>query len=165
MPHGSLSFIMNAPCEVVFDAFHHHELRSRWDSLVKHPVLENGDEWPSAGAITFNPGSGWMQLLSMRTQFVSFQRPALAAAHMVGSSFPFSVWAASLKHKPLAGQQSQLTYIYNIKACWWLRGWAEGVVHQVFRYETARRFKRMQQYLDGHLEEVVAWQKCRERAA
>lgn len=163
MPHGCLSFVMNAPCEVVFDAFHHHELRSRWDSLVKHPVLENGDEWPSVGAVTFNPGSGWTQFMSMRTQFVSFQRPALAAAHMVGHSFPFSMWAASLKHKPLSNNQSQLIYTYNIKACWWLRAWADWAVHGVFRYETARRFRCMQKYLDSHLEEVLAWQKCRER--
>ncbi|MGH8856923.1 MAG: hypothetical protein ACREXG_02675 [Polaromonas sp.] len=152
---------MNAPCEAVFDAFHHHELRSRWDSLVKHPVLENGDEWPSVGAVTRNPGSGWMRVLSMRTQFVSFQRPTLAAAHMVGSSFPFSLWAASLKHRPLADNRSQLIYTYNIKACWWLRGWAEWAVHRVFRFETARRFRRMQKYLDGNLAEVTDWQNRR----
>ncbi|MGH8847785.1 MAG: hypothetical protein ACREXQ_11190 [Polaromonas sp.] len=152
---------MNAPCEAVFDAFHHHELRSRWDSLVKHPVLENGDEWPSVGAVTRNPGSGWMRVLSMRTQFVSCQRPTLAAAHMVGSSFPFSLWAASLKHRPLAGNQSELIYTYNIKARWWLRGWAEWAVHRVFRYETARRFRRMQKYLDGNLAEVTDWQNRR----
>ncbi|UUZ70653.1 hypothetical protein LP416_09430 [Polaromonas sp. P2-4] len=30
-------------------------------------------------------------------------------------------------------------------------------------HETARRFRRMQAYLDGHLEEVLAWQNRRER--
>ncbi|UUZ62292.1 hypothetical protein LP417_19085 [Polaromonas sp. P1-6] len=55
-----------------------------------------------------------------------------AKVDMVGHSFPFSMWAASLKHKPLAGQQSQSIYTYNIKACWWLRGWADWAVHWVF---------------------------------
>lgn len=157
MAHGQLRFVMPAGCEVVFDAFHHHELRARWDSLVRHPVLENGAEWPSVGAVTYNPGSGWLRGLSMRTRFVSYQRPALAAAHMVGTSFPFSAWAASLRHRPLPGGQSELIYTYNIRARGWL-GWA---VHAVFRRETRRRFVRMQTWLGGHADEVRAWQARR----
>ena len=158
MPHGRLTYTMNAPCSAVFDAFHHHELRQRWDSLVKHPVLENGNEWPSVGAITYNPGSGWKRLLSMRTEFVSFERPKLAAARMVGSYFPFQCWAASIKHRPLPNSQSQLIYVYNLQASWWLSGWAGWAVHLVFRFETKRRFLKMQAYLQNHAIEIVQWQ-------
>lgn len=164
MPHGRLSFVMNAPCDAVFDAFHHHDLRQRWDSLVRHPVLENGASWPSVGAVTFNPGSGWARGLSMRTKFLSFERPRLAAACMVGKSFPFSMWAASLRHEPLGGQRSLLVYTYNIKSSASLRGWAEWVVHGLFHLESRRRFRRMQRYLDEHLAQVIDWQE-RQRAA
>lgn len=161
MPHGRITFTMDAPCEVVFDAFHHHQLRQRWDSLVKHPVLENGNEWPSVDAVTFNPGTGWTRLLSMRTRFISFDRPKIAAATMVGLSFPFQTWSASLKHLPLPNQQSQLIYVYNIRASWYLRGWAGWIVHAVFRHETRKRFLQMQRYLAAHAHEVEAWQAAR----
>lgn len=159
MAHGRMVFIMNAPCEAVFDAFHHEQLRSRWDSLVKHPRLESGGQWPYAGAITFNPGSGWTAGLSMRTQFVSFQRPKLAAARMLGQSFPFRHWAASIKHEPIDQTRSHLIYTYNLKASWWLWGWASWAVHLIFRHETRRRFKRMGNFLDARLPEVLEWQR------
>jgi hypothetical protein len=161
MSHGRIIFTMDAPCEVVFDAFHHHELRQRWDSLVKHPILENGDEWPSVGAVTFNPGTGWTRFLSMRTRFISFDRPTIAAATMVGITFPFQTWSASLKHLPLPDEQSNLIYVYNIKASWYLRGWAGWVVHAVFRHETHRRFLRMQKYLAIYASEIKVWQAAR----
>jgi len=34
MVHDRFEFDMPAPAEVVFDAFHYHHWRGRWDSLV-----------------------------------------------------------------------------------------------------------------------------------
>src|SRR4051794_39904718 len=96
--HGKLEFDMPASSEVVFDAFHFHCWRPRWDSLVKNTEVEGGAACPSVGAVSVNGGGGWLGLLSMRTIFVAFERPRLAAAAMRGRSFPFARWAASMRH-------------------------------------------------------------------
>ncbi|MEQ1660693.1 MAG: SRPBCC family protein, partial [Hylemonella sp.] len=104
---------MPASEAVVFDAFHYHQWRLRWDSLVRDTRVVGGAPCPFVGAVTENAGAGGLRLLSMRTRFVSYDRPHLAAASMIGRSFPFRRWAASMQHKPLGPCASLLVYTYT----------------------------------------------------
>jgi len=150
---------MPAPADVVFDAFHYHVWRARWDSLVGNARVVGGAPCPFVGAETENTGHGWLRGLSMRTRFVSFDRPRVAAASMVGRSFPFSRWAASMRHRDVQPGHSVLIYVYTIeagpKALRWL---LEPVVAWVFAWQTRRRFARLHAFLAAHAHEVVAWQ-------
>lgn len=159
MAHRRFEFEMPAPASVVFDAFHYHQWRRRWDSLVRDTRVEGGAPCPSAGAVTENEGEGGLRLLSMRTRFVSYDRPHLAAASMVGRAFPFSRWAASMRHKPLGQQSSLLIYTYTFET-WpaWLRWLFEPPVRFVFEYQTRRRFLRLRDFLALHSDEIVRWQ-------
>ena len=160
MPHDRLAFPMPAPCEVVFDVFHYHQWRARWDSLVSHTSVDGGAPCPHVGAVSANTGGGFLRALSMRTEFVSYQRPRLAAARMLGTSFPFSKWAASMKHESAAGGGSVLIYTYTIEAGPPLLRWLiEPVVHHIFRRQTFKRFERMRVFLAAHAGEVQAWQR------
>jgi len=89
MVHERFEFDMPAPREVVFDAFHYHRWRARWDSLVDATHVIGGAPCPYVGAITENSGGGMLRGLAMRTRFISFDRPRVAAAAMQGRSFPF----------------------------------------------------------------------------
>jgi hypothetical protein len=163
MVHRKLEFNMPAPASVVFDAFHYHVWRHRWDSLVSATEVLGGAPCPYVGAVTENTGSSWMQMLSMQTRFVSFDRPSLAAASMVGSSFPFSRWAASMRHRDIEGQGSVLIYTYSFDvAPRWLAWVLRPVVRAVFAYQTRKRFHRLQAFLGRHAAEVVVWQLARE---
>jgi hypothetical protein len=51
----------------------------------------------------------------MRTRFVSFERPHLAAATMTERSFPFEQWAASMRHRALQPDRSLLIYTYSLR--------------------------------------------------
>ncbi len=104
---------MPAPAEVVFDAFHYHRWRAHWDSLVSRTQVQGGAPCPCVGAVSENTGGGWLRSLSMTTRFVSYDPPVLAAASMVGQSFPFSRWAASMRHQPLPDGRSVLVYTYT----------------------------------------------------
>lgn len=150
---------MPAPADVVFDAFHYHVWRARWDSLVGNARVVGGAPCPFVGAETENTGHGWLRGLSMRTRFVSFDRPHVAAASMVGRSFPFSRWAASMRHRDVQPGRSVLIYVYTIeagpKALRWL---LEPVVAWVFAWQTRRRFARLHAFLTTQAHEVVAWQ-------
>ena len=151
---------MPASAAVVFDAFHYHHWRSRWDSLVRATAVEGGAACPCVGAVTQNAGGGWMRQLSMRTQFVAYDRPRLAAASMLGQSFPFTRWAASMRHKDLDNGQSVLLYTYTFQVgpppiAWIIRPFVE----RVFEYQTRKRFARLPSYLGSHTQEITRWQQ------
>ncbi|MDR7307770.1 SRPBCC family protein [Rhodoferax saidenbachensis] len=163
MIHRKLEFTMPAPAAVVFDAFHYHQWRHHWDSLVSGTEVVGGAPCPYVGAITQNAGGGWLRGLSMQTRFVSFDRPRLAAATMVGTSFPFSRWAASMRHREVGPKDSLLIYTYTLDVtprglAWLLRP----AVHLVFAHQTRKRFRRLQNFLAGHAHEVLAWQQLQE---
>ena len=67
--------------------------------------------------------------------------PRVAAAHMVGRSFPFSRWAGP-------------------RALRWL---LEPVTKVVFDWQTNKRFGRMRAFLQEHAADVAAWQRAERR--
>ena len=151
---------MPAPEAVVFDAFHHQHWRRQWDSLVRNTRISGGGEHPFVGAVTDSGGAGLLRGLSMRTCFVTYQRPRLAAAAMQGESFPFSRWAASMKHLPGSSGHSVLAYTYTFevkpRALRWL---LEPVVRLAFNRQTRRRFERLQQFLHHRAGAIEQWQR------
>lgn len=161
MAHQRFEFEMPAPSDVVFDAFHYHVWRSRWDSLVGDARVVGGAPCPYVGAETENTGEGWLRFLSLRTRFVTFDRPNVAAASMVGRSFPFSRWAASMRHRDTEAGGSVLIYVYTIEAGPGpvLRWLLDPVVAWAFARQTQRRFTRMREFLAAHADEVVQWQR------
>lgn len=162
MPRERFEFRMPAPAEVVFDAFHYHVWRTRWDSLVKATHVTGGAECPYVGAVTENAGGGILRGLVMKTQFISFDRPHVAAASMRGESFPFRRWAASMRHKPLPDGSSIMTYTHSFDVRPGLLRWAiEPVTKWIFDWQTRKRFARMRSFLHDHAAEVALWQRVR----
>jgi len=165
MAHKKLEFPMPASEAVVFDAFHYHLWRARWDSLVSATHVLGGAPCPFVGAVTENTGAGALRGLSMRTQFVSYDRPRVAAAAMIGQSFPFTKWAASMRHRATGPQQSVLIYTYSFEAGpAWLRWLLTPVVDWIFTWQTRRRFARLQDFLAQHAAEVERWQQANTNA-
>lgn len=159
MAHQKMFFHMPARADIVFDAFHYHEWRRRWDSLVRRTSVENGAPCPSVGAITENLGAGALRALTMRTQFVSYDRPAVAAATMIGHSFPFTQWAASMRHQETGPNQSLLIYTYTFQVGPApLRFILNPAVDWIFIRKTRQRFQRLAQFLASHAAEIAAWQ-------
>lgn len=159
MAHERFEFTMPASADVVFDAFHYHRWRRRWDSLVHATHVLDGAPCPFVGATSANAGGGLLRFLSMQTQFISYQPARVAAATMCGSSFPFARWSASMRHRPAAGGRSVMVYTYSFETRpSFLRAAMEPVVKFVFDWQTRKRFRRMQQFLARHAGEVEAWQ-------
>lgn len=160
MAHRRFEFEMPASEDVVFDAFHYHHWRCRWDSLVNATHVLGGAACPYVGAITENQGGGYLRTLSMRTQFVSYDRPKVAAANMVGTSFPFKRWAASMRHRPLGPMRSLMIYTYTFETGpRGLRWLIEPATQVIFDAQTKQRFARLQNFLASHADEIVAWQR------
>ncbi len=163
MPHRKFEFFMPASSSVVFDAFHYHAWRARWDTLVSSTHIEGGAPCPYVGAISENSGSGILHSLSMKTQFVAFSRPMLAAAKMTEQSFPFSRWAASMQHQEIDQKSSTMIYTYTFDVsvyspAWLVKPVLEFMVQWIFDYQTRRRFNRLSNFLATHAEEIEGWQ-------
>lgn len=160
MVHERFEYEMPAPAEVVFDAFHYHHWRGRWDSLVRGTRVVGGAPCPSVGAITENKGGGLLRPLAMRTRFVSYEPGKLAAATMEGQSFPFVRWAASMRHRALGPGRSLMVYTYSFECGPRVLRWlVEPIVKRMFDRQTHRRFARMRGFLQAHAAEVIAWQR------
>lgn len=162
MAHRRFEFWMPASADVVFDAFHYHFWRLRWDSLVRATCVEGGAPCPFVGAVTYSNGAGALRRLSMQTQFVSYDPPRVAAAAMVERSFPFERWAASMQHRAEATNRSLLIYTYTFRvgpaALRWM---LEPIVALIFNWQTRRRFARLRAFLMRHARDVERWQASR----
>jgi Polyketide cyclase / dehydrase and lipid transport len=162
LAHQRIEFSMPCSEVIVFDAFHHHRWRMRWDSLVSATHVVGGAPCPYVGAVTENTGAGALRGLSMRTQFVSYDPPRVAAAAMLGRSFPFTRWAASMRHRATGPSTSLLIYTYSFEVGPPLFRWfLEPIVKWFFDRQTRRRFERLQRFLALHGDEVARWQKDR----
>lgn len=151
---------MPADPAVVFDAFHHQHWRPQWDTLVRHTRISGAAQHPYVGALTESDGAGLLGALAMRTRFVSYTRPQLAAAAMVGEAFPFRARAASMKHVAQSPGQSLLVYTYTFevkpRALAWL---LEPLVRQAFDAQTRKRFARLADFVRLHGAEIEQWQR------
>lgn len=166
MAHQRIEFPMPCNEAIVFDAFHHHHWRMRWDSLVSSTHVVGGASCPFVGAVTENTGAGALKALSMRTRFVSYEPPRLAAAAMLGRSFPFTRWAASMQHRATGLNKSLLIYTYSFQVGPTALRWVlEPIVKWVFEWQTRRRFERLQDFLALHADEVALWQKGGDKVA
>lgn len=94
----------------------------------------------------------------MRTRFVSYEPAQVAAATMLGQSFPFARWAASMRHRAVGTDQSLMVYTYSFEVGpRWMRWALEPIVEWVFVGQTRRRFARLQAFLAEHAHEVALW--------
>lgn len=161
MAHKKMIFSMPARADIAFDAFHYHAWRCQWDSLVRRTSVDSGAPCPSVGAITENQGAGALRALAMRTQFIRYDRPVLAAAAMVGHSFPFTQWAASMRHQDNGPNQSLLIYTYTFQVGPApVRAVLEPVVDWIFVLKTRQRFKRLARFLASHAGDIAEWQRA-----
>ncbi|EGH95136.1 MULTISPECIES: hypothetical protein [Pseudomonas syringae group] len=151
MPVRRIRLIMPCSATQAFETFHNHDIRTRWDSLLSSAVVEDGSSHPYVGAISSNQGRGWKRLFAMRTRFVNY-RPShhVAAAVLIEPQGCFQEWAASMHHKDLGDNTSELTYTFNLRLRPRWLGWMfDSLINRLFEIETRRRFAAMAKYLAG----------------
>jgi hypothetical protein len=140
---------MPASAAYTFEAFHNHQVRLEWDTLLSCAQIETGGTHPYIGAVSYNQGRGWKKHLSMRTRFINYRRSELAAAILVEPSGPFEWWGATMRHRDLSGGTSQLVYSFNLRLRpAWLGFLLNGLAIRMFEHETRRRFQALAGYLE-----------------
>ncbi|MCU0493546.1 MAG: SRPBCC family protein [Chloroflexaceae bacterium] len=147
MAHGKVSAIIPAPRHVVFDLLHDYTRRLEWDTLLQAAYLADGYAVAEKGATAVCVGRKSLGSLTLKTVYVSFERPRVAAVKMVNSPPFFQSWAASIQHEELSASESRLTYTFHFTARpHYLRFALEPIMARVFAWETNRRLHALQAF-------------------
>jgi hypothetical protein len=149
MAHGEISELMPAPSTVVFDLLHDYRRRLEWDTLLRAAYLEGGHSAAGKGVTSVCVGRRALGGIALRTIYVTFERPALAAVKMVNAPAFFETWAASIRHEDVSARESRMTYRFHFGAKPRSFGFVlEPVMKAVFVWETRKRLRALRSYLE-----------------
>jgi len=141
---------MPAPSGVVFDTIHDYDRRLEWDTLLQAAYLDDGFTEAAKGATSVCVGRPTLGNIALKTVYVSFDRPKVAAVKMLNRPPFFGTWAASIRHQDLPDNRSRVTYTFTFTARPRALSWLlEPIMLRVFRWETGKRLRALRAYL-GH---------------
>ncbi|MDX1946828.1 MAG: SRPBCC family protein [Pirellulaceae bacterium] len=148
MHHGSVAEIMPANGAEVFDLLHDYDRRLTWDTLLSAAYLDDGFTQAGQGATSVCVGRRSLGSIALKTVYVSFDRPRMAAVKMVNSPPFFGTWAASIRHEDVGPNSSWLTYTWSFAARPSWRAWfLEPGMGRIFVWETQKRLRALRSFL------------------
>ncbi|SFH99060.1 SRPBCC family protein [Planctomicrobium piriforme] len=156
MPHGSVIETIPAPADEVFRLLHNYDRRLEWDTLLQDARL--CDEWKEAQlhATSICTGRWYLGGLALKTQYVSFNPPNVAAVKMLNRPLFFDRFAATIRHEDRADGTSRVEYKYNFRARpKWLRWLLHPVMSAVFQWETRKRLRALSRFFSVRRQESV----------
>jgi hypothetical protein len=147
MAHGKVTAIVPAPSAAVFDLLHDYDRRLEWDTLLRAAYLDDGFTAAAKGATSVCVGRWSVGGFSLKTVYVTFDRPKVAAVKLVNRPPFFDTWAASIRHEDIAPDASRITYTYTFTAKpRWLRFALEPLMARIFAWEIRKRLRALAAY-------------------
>lgn len=147
MPQGSIIETIPANSTSVFRLLHDYARRLDWDTLLQDARLCEG--WTSAElhARSVCTGQWYLGRIALKTEYVSFTPPRVAAVKMLNRPPLFEAFAATIRHQDLADGSSTIEYKYHFTARpSWLRWFLHPVMAAVFRWETRKRLAALRRW-------------------
>ena len=110
---------MPASAERTCDLIHDYARRLTWDTMLRSAYIDGGGT-PGKGAVAVCTARRMLGGYSIRTRYVTFNRPQVAAIRLEGRPPFFASWAASNRHEPLGPERSLATYTmtFTCKPSW-----------------------------------------------
>lgn len=116
MPVAEVKVIVPASSEAAFDLIHNYARRLEWDTLLGEAYLEDGLDEAGRGAVSVCRGKGLLGFFTLRTEYVSFERGRVAAVKMLNRPPFFESFAASIRHRDIGADRSEIIYKLNFQA-------------------------------------------------
>jgi ribosome-associated toxin RatA of RatAB toxin-antitoxin module len=147
MAHGQASEIIPSPSHAVFDLVHDYTRRLEWDTLLQAAYLDGGDAVADKGVTAVCVGRRSLGGIALRTVYVSFDRPKVAAIKMVNAPAFFRSWAASIRHENISDHESRITYQFHFATKpRILQFILDPIMERVFLWETRRRLRALKAF-------------------
>jgi len=149
--HSEVSELIPAPSSAVFDLVHDYGRRLEWDTLLQAAYLEEGAKVAAKGVIAVCIGRNSLGGIALKTVYVTFERPTLAAVKMVNAPLFFQSWAASIHHQDISACESRLTYKFHFTTRPdLLRFVLDPLLERIFVWETKKRLRALKVFFTGH---------------
>jgi ribosome-associated toxin RatA of RatAB toxin-antitoxin module len=150
MATGTSSIEITAPSSVVFDLIHDYSRRLEWDPFLRSAELLHGSRNAERGATSRCAAKFRAGGLSMDTEYVTFDRPKVAAVRLVRGPWCFKSFAATIRHSETSENNSVVTYNYNFSTKpRWLTFLLDPIVAKIFHRETTARLKALKNFIES----------------
>ena len=147
MAHGEVSEILPVLSPVAFDLIHDYSRRLEWDTLLQAAYLEHGHTVARKGVTSVCVGRRSLGGIALRTVYVTFERPHLAAVKMVNAPAFFQSWAASIQHHDISDRESRITYRFHFTTKpQRLRLILDPLLERFFVWETQKRLQMLRAF-------------------
>ena len=151
MAHGEVTAVIPAPSRAVFDLIHDYSRRLEWDTLLRAAYLDDGHTVAAKGATSVCAGRWSLGGIALKTVYVTFDRPALAAVKMINRPPFFQSWAASIHHEDISPSESRITYKFQFTSKpRVLQFILEPIMGRVFLWEMRKRLQALKAYFMRH---------------
>jgi hypothetical protein len=152
MPHGFLTDTIPATSAEVFRLLHDYDRRLEWDTLLQSACLCDGATEAQLHATSVCTGRWYLGGIALKTEYVSFNAPHVAAVKMLNRPPFFETFAATIRHQDSPDGTSTIEYKYHFTARpSWLRWLLHPVMAAIFRWETRKRLKALQRWFATHV--------------
>jgi hypothetical protein len=149
MPRGIVREVIAAPSAAVFRLLHDYDRRLEWDTLLRAAYLTDGYRQAQLGAVSVCQGKTHLGRIALKTRYVSFRPPDVAAVKMVNRPPFFDKFAATIRHGDVTAYSSFVEYHYNFVARpKWLRFLLHPLMNALFRWETGKRLRALKLFLE-----------------
>ena len=147
MAHAEVSEVIPAPSSAVFDLLHDYTRRLEWDTLLQAAYLEDGATGAGKGVTAVCVGRKSLGSIALKTVYVTFERPWLAAVKMMNAPMFFETWAGSIRHEDISADESRLTYKFQFTTKpRFLRFVLDPLMGQIFAWETRKRLRALKAF-------------------
>ena len=153
MAHGKVAETIPAPAREVFDLVHDYSRRLEWDTLLSAAYLDDGYAEAEKGATSVCVGKWYLGSIALKTVYVTFDRPAVAAVKMVNRPPFFDSWAASLRHEDTKDGASDIVYTFHFTARpRYLRFVLDPLMGLVFTSEVRKRLRALKRHFGRNVD-------------
>lgn len=104
--------IINRDSETVFDYTQDYNNRLKWDVFLKRAELIEGATQAGKGAKAYCVAKNG---LGMVTEYVSFNRPKVAAIKMTKGPFMFQSFVGSWTFREIGNMQTEVVFVYSFQ--------------------------------------------------
>lgn len=144
MTVAECSRVIPASPEAVFDFLHDYERRVAWDPFLRRADLLEGAERAGPGVKTLCVARWQSGGMGMVTEYVSFDRPRVAAVRMTRGPWFLARFAASIRQIAVAPGRTRVIYKFSFVP---RPRWARPILIPVFRWifvrETEARLRAL----------------------
>jgi ribosome-associated toxin RatA of RatAB toxin-antitoxin module len=150
MPTRTTQIEINASPSVAFDLIHDYSRRLDWDPFLRSAILLNGAVEAGHGVSSRCSAKLLAGGMSMDTEYVSFDRPNVAAVRLVRGPWCFKTFAATIRHTELSDNRSSVAYNVNFTAApSWLRFLLTPIIERIFMRETKARLVALKDFIES----------------